>query len=77
MPHQRTTNQFDLNEIGDALFFVIEGITGLFHDNQGKEVEIGELEVGELMGSMSFFNGKAPICPYSRHKQKHPFIAHL
>jgi CRP-like cAMP-binding protein len=97
MPHQRTTEQFNLNDvlcqnkfcesltikevntflefteavsfkkgdiiadigdIGDALFFVIEGVTGLFHDNQGKEVEIGELETGELMGSMSFFDGK-------------------
>ncbi len=97
MPHQRTTEQFNLNDvlcqnkfcesltikevntflefteavsfkkgdiiadigdIGDALFFVIEGVTGLFHDNQGKEVEIGELEAGELMGSMSFFDGQ-------------------
>lgn len=48
----------DIGDIGDALFFVIEGVTGLFHDNQGKEVEIGELEAGELMGSMSFFDGQ-------------------
>ena len=46
----------DVGEIGDALYFVIEGVTGLFHENQGKEVEIGELEAGELMGSMSFFD---------------------
>jgi len=97
MPHQRTTEKFELNDvlcqnkfcesltinevntflefteavsfkkgeiiadigdIGDALFFVIEGVTGLFHENQGKEVEIGELEAGELMGSMSFFDDK-------------------
>ena len=97
MPHQRKTDQFELNdvlcqnkfcesltinevntflefteavsvekggiiadfgEIGDALYFVIEGVTGLFHNNQGKEVEIGELEAGELMGSMSFFDDK-------------------
>jgi len=48
----------DFGEIGETLFFVIEGVTGLFHDNQGKEVEIGELEGGEIMGSMSFFDGK-------------------
>ena len=48
----------DIGEIGDALFFVVEGVTGLFHENQGKEVEIGELEAGELMGSMSFFDNK-------------------
>ena len=97
MPHQRTTEQFELNDvlcqnkfcesltireintflefteavsfkkgeiiadigdIGDALFFVIKGVTGLFHENQDKEVEIGELEAGELMGSMSFFDDK-------------------
>lgn len=97
MPHQRSTEQFDLNDvlcqnkfcesltirevntflefteavsykkgdvianigdIGDALFFVVEGVTGLFHETQGKEVEIGELEAGELMGSMSFFDDK-------------------
>lgn len=97
MPHQRSTEQFDLNDvlcqnkfcesltineintflefteavsfkkgdiiadigdIGDALYFVVEGVTGLFHENQGKEVEIGELEAGELMGSMSFFDDK-------------------
>lgn len=46
----------DIGEIGDALFFVVEGSTGLFHENQGKEVKIGELESGELMGSMSFFD---------------------
>ena len=48
----------DIGDIGDALFFVIEGVTGLFHENQSKEVEIGELEAGELMGSMSFFDDK-------------------
>ncbi|MDH5396097.1 MAG: cyclic nucleotide-binding domain-containing protein [Gammaproteobacteria bacterium] len=97
MPHQRSTEQFDINdvlcqnkfcesltmreintflefteavsfkkgeiiadigEIGDALFFVIHGSTGLFHENQGKEVKIGDLEAGELMGSMSFFDDK-------------------
>lgn len=48
----------NIGEIGDALFFVIKGKTGLFHENQDKEVKIGELESGELMGSMSFFDGK-------------------
>lgn len=48
----------DFGEIGNALFFVVEGVTGLFHDNQGKEVEIGKLSAGELMGSMSFFDDK-------------------
>ena len=132
MPHQRSTEQFDLNDvlcqnkfcesltirevntflefteavsfkkgeiiadigdIGDALFFVIEGTTGLFHENQGKEVEIGELEAGELMGSMSFFDDKPRSARiramkdsrllrisktmYNRLRVEHPYIAVL
>ena len=132
MPHQRSTEQFDLNDvlcqnkfcesltiqeintflefteavsykkgeviadigdIGDALFFVIEGVTGLFHQNQGKEVEIGELEAGELMGSMSFFDDKPRSARiramsdtrllrisktmYNRLRVQHPYISVL
>jgi len=132
MPHQRSTEQFELNdvlcqnkfcesltisevntflefteavsfkkgeiiadigEIGDALFFVIEGVTGLFHENQGKEVEIGELEAGELMGSMSFFDDKPRSARiramsdtrllrisktmYNRLRVQHPYISVL
>ena len=132
MPHQRSTEQFDINDvlcqnkfcesltirevntflefteavsfkkgdviadigdIGDALFFVIEGTTGLFHENQGKEVEIGELEAGELMGSMSFFDDKPRSARiramkdsrllrvsktmYNRLRVEHPYIAVL
>lgn len=132
MPHQRSTEQFDLNDvlcqnkfcesltvneintflefteavsfkkgeiiadigdIGDALFFVIEGVTGLFHENQGKEVEIGELEGGELMGSMSFFDDKPRSARiramsdtrllriskimYNRLRVQHPYISVL
>ena len=132
MPHQRSTEQFDLNDvlcqnkfcesltinevntflefteavsfkkgeiiadigdIGDALFFVVEGVTGLFHENQGKEVEIGELEGGELMGSMSFFDDKPRSARiramsdtrllrvsktmYNRLRVQHPYISVL
>lgn len=132
MPHQRSTEQFDINDvlcqnkfcesltinevntflefteavsfkkgeiiadigdIGDALFFVIEGVTGLFHENQGKEVEIGELEAGELMGSMSFFDDKPRSARiramsdtrllrvsktmYNRLRVQHPYISVL
>ena len=132
MPHQRSTEKFDLNDvlcqnkfcesltineintflefteavsfkkgeiiadigdIGDALFFVIEGVTGLFHENQGKEVEIGELEAGELMGSMSFFDDKPRSARiramsntrllrisktmYNRLRVQHPYISVL
>lgn len=132
MPHQRSTEQFDINDvlcqnkfcesltinevntflefteavsfkkgeiiadigdIGDALYFVVEGVTGLFHENQGKEVEIGELEAGELMGSMSFFDDKPRSARiramsntrllrvsktmYNRLRVQHPYISVL
>lgn len=83
----------DIGDIGDALFFVIEGVTGLFHENQGKEVEIGELEAGELMGSMSFFDDKPRSARiramsdtrllrvsktmYNRLRVQHPYISVL
>jgi len=83
----------DIGDIGDALFFVIEGVTGLFHQNQGKEVEIGELEGGELMGSMSFFDDKPRSARiramsdtrllrisktmYNRLRVQHPYISVL
>lgn len=83
----------DIGEIGDALFFVVEGVTGLFHENQGKEVEIGELEGGELMGSMSFFDDKPRSARiramsdtrllriskvmYNRLRVQHPYISVL
>ena len=46
----------DIGEVGEALYFVINGETALFYDNHGKEVEIGRLKQGELMGEMSFFD---------------------
>lgn len=46
----------DIAEVGEALFFIIHGKTALFSDNHGKEVEIGGLGEGELMGVMSFFD---------------------
>ena len=83
----------DIGDIGDALFFVVEGVTGLFHENQGKEVEIGELEGGELMGSMSFFDDKPRSARiramsdtrllrisktmYNRLRVQHPYISVL
>lgn len=83
----------DIGDIGDALFFVVEGVTGLFHENQGKEVEIGELEAGELMGSMSFFDDKPRSARiramsntrllrvsktmYNRLRVQHPYISVL
>jgi len=46
----------DIGEVGEALYFVIEGATALFHEDSGDETEVGRGERGELMGEMSFFD---------------------
>lgn len=46
----------DVGEVGEALYFVIKGEVALFHDDNGKETEVGRMTEGELMGEMSFFD---------------------
>ena len=46
----------DIGEVGEALYFVIEGSTGLYHEDAGEETEVGTGTPGELMGEMSFFD---------------------
>jgi len=46
----------DIGEVGEALYFVLEGATALFHDESGTETEVGRVTTGELMGEMSFFD---------------------
>ena len=46
----------NIGEVGDALYFVIEGSTSLFHEDNGEETEVGKGGPGELMGEMSFFD---------------------
>ena len=46
----------DIGEVGDALYFIISGEVGLFFEERGQETEVGRMEVGELMGEMSFFD---------------------
>lgn len=81
----------NIGEVGEALFFVIKGETGLFYDKNGKEVEIGRLKQGELMGEMSFFDReprsariramadtqllKLSRKMYTRLRVEHPYIA--
>lgn len=49
----------DIGEVGEALFFIIAGEVALFYEDHGKDVEIGRLRAGELMGEMSFFDRQA------------------
>ncbi len=46
----------DIGEIGDSLFFLIQGKAGLFHDEGTGETIVGTIHEGELMGEMSFFD---------------------
>ena len=49
----------DIGEVGEALFFIIKGEAALFFEDHGKDVEIGRLKAGEVMGEMSFFDRQA------------------
>lgn len=46
----------DIGDIGEALFFVVKGEAALLHDDGGREIEVGRMKEGELMGEMSFFD---------------------
>jgi len=46
----------DIGDVGEALYFVIQGATALFHEESGGETEVGRGNSGELMGEMSFFD---------------------
>lgn len=46
----------DIGEVGEALYFVLEGQTALVYDKGGQEANIGEAIKGELIGEMSFFD---------------------
>ncbi len=46
----------DIGEVGEALYFVIQGCTGLFLQDGSNETQVGTGDSGELMGEMSFFD---------------------
>ena len=46
----------DIGEVGEALYFVIQGSTGLFLQDGSDETQVGTGDSGELMGEMSFFD---------------------
>ncbi|OYY73585.1 MAG: hypothetical protein B7Y40_08615 [Gammaproteobacteria bacterium 28-57-27] len=48
----------DIGEVGEALFFVVEGEVALVTGSTASEVEVGRIREGELMGEMSFFDRK-------------------
>ena len=46
----------EAGEVGEALYFVVQGQAALVFDDSGREVEVGVMKEGELMGEMSFFD---------------------
>lgn len=48
----------DIGEVGEALYFVVEGEVALVTGSTASEVEVGRVHTGELMGEMSFFDRK-------------------
>ncbi len=48
----------DFGEVGEALFFVLEGQGCLMAQMPESEMEIGKIQPGEMLGEMSFFDRK-------------------
>jgi len=43
-------------EVGETLYFVVRGEAALTYNDNGREIEVGVMKEGELMGEMSFFD---------------------
>src|SRR5487761_2458532 len=52
----KSANLSDIGDIGDALYFVIQGEITLTFDDHGQENEIVRAGPGEMLGEMSFFD---------------------
>lgn len=48
----------DIGEVGDRIYLVIEGEVRLFKEEVGREIEVGTVGTGGLVGEMSFFDRK-------------------
>ncbi len=46
----------DIGEVGEALYFVVEGEAALLQSAEAETVEIGRAGQGGMIGSMSFFD---------------------
>ena len=81
----------DIGDVGEALYFVIQGSTALFTGGK-TENQVGTINAGELMGEMSFFDRqprsvraramaddtrllKLTRSMYQRLRVEHPYIA--
>lgn len=46
----------DIGEVGEGIYFVVEGEAALQNDTDGETIEIGRAKAGGMIGSMSFFD---------------------
>jgi CRP/FNR family transcriptional regulator, cyclic AMP receptor protein len=46
----------DIGEVGEALYFVVEGGAALLGEADGQTIELGVAREGGMIGSMSFFD---------------------
>ena len=46
----------DIGAVGEALYFVVKGEAALLYEDVNREIEVGRMREGELMGVMSFFD---------------------
>ena len=46
----------NIGDVGEAIYFVVEGEAALQQDNEGEAVELGRAKAGGMIGSMSFFD---------------------
>lgn len=48
----------DIGDVGDALYFVVSGKSGLYREEDADEIKVASLKEGTLVGEMSFFDRK-------------------
>ncbi|HUX81980.1 MAG TPA: cyclic nucleotide-binding domain-containing protein [Halothiobacillus sp.] len=48
----------DIGEVGESLYFLLEGEAQLIVSTSNQEVVVGKIPAGEMLGEMSFFDRK-------------------
>jgi len=59
----------DIDEVGEAIYFLLDGEAGLIVGPKENEVEVGHIRAGEMLGEMSFFD-RQPRLVRLRAKKK-------
>ncbi len=56
VPYRKNEVIADIGEVGEALYFVVQGIIALTVEESGGENEIATVQAGDMLGEMSFFD---------------------